>query len=54
MPLWGPYAGMLDSKIADINNAGAGGRHLGRHVEEMEVDDWDIIVRTHLRSSIPV
>lgn len=25
MPLWGPYASMLDSKIADINNAGAGG-----------------------------
>lgn len=34
-----------------INNAGAGGRHLGRTVEEMEVDDWDIIVRTHLRST---
>ncbi len=34
-----------------INNAGAGGRHLGHPVEEMEVDDWDIIVRTHLRSS---
>ncbi|TCT06751.1 leucyl aminopeptidase family protein [Aquabacter spiritensis] len=25
MPLWKPYAGMLDSKSADINNAGAGG-----------------------------
>ncbi|WP_029004078.1 leucyl aminopeptidase family protein [Azorhizobium doebereinerae] len=25
MPLWQPYAAMLDSKIADINNAGAGG-----------------------------
>lgn len=34
-----------------INNAGAGGRHLGRTVEEIEVEDWDIIVRTHLRST---
>ncbi|MGU3496395.1 leucyl aminopeptidase family protein [Xanthobacteraceae bacterium A53D] len=25
MPLWQPYASMLDSKIADINNAGSGG-----------------------------
>ena len=25
MPLWKPYMGMLDSKLADINNAGAGG-----------------------------
>lgn len=25
MPLWAPYAAMLDSKIADINNAGSGG-----------------------------
>jgi leucyl aminopeptidase len=25
MPLWKPYASMLDSPIADINNAGAGG-----------------------------
>ncbi len=28
MPLWAPYMGMLDSKIADINNAGSGG-HAG-------------------------
>ncbi|QIB33119.1 SDR family NAD(P)-dependent oxidoreductase [Ancylobacter pratisalsi] len=34
-----------------INNAGAGGRHLGRTVEDMDVDDWDIIVRSHLRST---
>ncbi len=34
-----------------VNNAGAGGRHLGRSAEEMSVDDWDIIVRTHLRST---
>ncbi|TCK23432.1 3-oxoacyl-[acyl-carrier protein] reductase [Ancylobacter aquaticus] len=34
-----------------INNAGAGGRHLGRSVEDMDVDDWDVIVRTHLRST---
>jgi len=34
-----------------INNAGAGGRHLGRTVADMDVDDWDIIVRTHLRST---
>jgi leucyl aminopeptidase len=25
MPLWRPYAKMLDSKVADINNAGSGG-----------------------------
>ena len=34
-----------------VNNAGAGGRHLGRTVEEMAVEDWDIIDRTHLRST---
>lgn len=34
-----------------INNAGAGGRHLGAHAENMSLDDWDIIVRTHLRST---
>ena len=28
MPLWAPYAAMLNSKIADINNAGSGG-HAG-------------------------
>ena len=28
MPLWAPYLKMLDSRIADINNAGAGG-HAG-------------------------
>jgi leucyl aminopeptidase len=25
MPLWAPYAEMLESTVADINNAGAGG-----------------------------
>ncbi|MFH1556133.1 MAG: leucyl aminopeptidase family protein, partial [Pseudomonadota bacterium] len=25
LPLWRPYAAMIDSKVADINNAGAGG-----------------------------
>jgi leucyl aminopeptidase len=25
LPLWAPYMAMLDSKVADINNAGAGG-----------------------------
>ena len=25
MPLWAPYRSMIDSKIADVNNAGAGG-----------------------------
>lgn len=30
-----------------VNNAGAGGRHLGAHAENMSLDDWDIIVRTH-------
>lgn len=34
-----------------VNNAGAGGRYLGRHAEDMSIDDWDIIVRTHLRST---
>lgn len=34
-----------------INNAGAGGKHLGRHAEEMSIEDWDIILRTHLRST---
>lgn len=34
-----------------INNAGAGGRHIGRKAEELDVDDFDIIVRTHLRST---
>lgn len=34
-----------------INNAGAGGKHLGRHAAEMSVDDWDVILRTHLRST---
>ncbi len=34
-----------------VNNAGAGGRHIGRRVEELEVDDFDIIVSSHLRST---
>lgn len=34
-----------------INNAGAGGKHLGRNAEDMLIDDFDIIVRTHLRST---
>ncbi|ABM57635.1 SDR family NAD(P)-dependent oxidoreductase [Verminephrobacter eiseniae] len=34
-----------------VNNAGAGGQHLGRSVQEMPIEDWDIIVQTHLRSS---
>ncbi|MBA4790688.1 MAG: glucose 1-dehydrogenase [Rhizobiales bacterium] len=34
-----------------VNNAGAGGRHLGRKAEDLDVDDFDIIVRTHLRST---
>jgi len=25
MPLWSPYDAMIKSKIADVNNAGAGG-----------------------------
>ena len=37
-----------------VNNAGAGGRHLGRRTEAMAVDDWDIIVRTHLRGTFLV
>jgi 3-oxoacyl-[acyl-carrier protein] reductase len=34
-----------------VNNAGAGGRYLGRNAEDMLIDDWDVIVRTHLRST---
>jgi 3-oxoacyl-[acyl-carrier protein] reductase len=34
-----------------VNNAGAGGRHLGRPAEQMSIDDWDIILSTHLRST---
>lgn len=34
-----------------VNNAGAGGQYLGRSVQEMPIEDWDIIVQTHLRSS---
>jgi 3-oxoacyl-[acyl-carrier protein] reductase len=34
-----------------VNNAGAGGKHLGRKAEEMAVEDWDIILRTHLDSA---
>lgn len=34
-----------------VNNAGAGGRHLGRHAADMAVSDWDIIMNTHLRST---
>ncbi|MFY9685231.1 MAG: M17 family metallopeptidase [Pseudolabrys sp.] len=26
LPLWRPYAGLLDSKVADLNNVGAGGQ----------------------------
>jgi 3-oxoacyl-[acyl-carrier protein] reductase len=34
-----------------VNNAGAGGRYLGRNAEDMSIEDWDVIVRTHLRST---
>ncbi|MBN8941881.1 MAG: SDR family oxidoreductase [Rhizobiales bacterium] len=34
-----------------VNNAGAGGRHLGALAENMAIDDFDIILRTHLRST---
>ena len=34
-----------------VNNAGAGGRHLGRKAEDLDIEDFDIIVRTHLRST---
>src|SRR6218665_2854063 len=34
-----------------VNNAGAGGQYLGCSVQEMPIEDWDIIVQTHLRSS---
>src|SRR6218665_3742249 len=33
------------------NSAGPGGQYLGRSVQEMPIEDWDIIVQTHLRSS---
>ncbi|MCO5130215.1 MAG: SDR family oxidoreductase [Xanthobacteraceae bacterium] len=34
-----------------VNNAGAGGKHLGRHAADMFVSDWDVIMNTHLRST---
>lgn len=34
-----------------VNNAGAGGQHLGRTAEEMSIEDWDAIQQTHLRST---
>ena len=34
-----------------VNNAGAGGKYLGRHAADMSVSDWDIIMNTHLRST---
>lgn len=34
-----------------VNNAGAGGRHLGARAEDMAIDDFDVILRTHLRST---
>ncbi len=34
-----------------VNNAGAGGKYLGRRVDEMTVSDWDVILDTHLRST---
>jgi len=34
-----------------VNNAGAGGKHLGRHAADMVIADWDIILNTHLRST---
>jgi 3-oxoacyl-[acyl-carrier protein] reductase len=34
-----------------VNNAGAGGRYLGRNAEDMSIEDWDVILRTHLRST---
>ena len=34
-----------------VNNAGVGGRYLGRHVSDMSLDDWDFVVRGHLYST---
>lgn len=34
-----------------VNNAGAGWRYMGKVTEDMSVDDWDMIVDTHLRST---
>lgn len=34
-----------------VNNAGAGGKYLGRHAADMAVADWDVILNTHLRST---
>lgn len=49
----------LFARIADamgpcdilVNNAGRAGRHLGKPVDEITEEDWDIVIDTHLRAT---
>lgn len=34
-----------------VNNAGLAGRHLGKPVDEIEEEDWDQVVNSHLRAT---
>ena len=34
-----------------VNNAGAGAKYWGRPVDELPVESWDMIIKTHLRST---
>ena len=34
-----------------VNNAGVAGKRLGRHVDEIDIGDWDAIIDSHLRST---
>lgn len=34
-----------------VNNAGLGGKYLGRAVTEMSFEDWDIMIRSHMYST---
>lgn len=34
-----------------VNNAGVGGRYLGRPATEITLEDWDFVVRSHLYST---
>lgn len=34
-----------------VNNAGVAGRHLGRPVDATSIEDWDIVLHSHARST---
>lgn len=34
-----------------VNNAGLAGRHLGKPVDQIEEDDWDVVINSHLRAT---